>query len=1054
MITFDFISMVISTADIQIQKGLTPGSLLIGFVLGCAAGCVVYWIQLKKNKKAQNPSDSTLDPLSCTNPLKTRTDSFPAARVKLEKRESGWFFTLISKGSDQMGPIWDSLQSMNEPNPLNRVFEDSETGVLTDVLDTAIKLNLPVNYECRLRTGLPEPYWVALLLSLDIEARKPVMHGIVISIMDRRILEQELYEEKLFAEQMLEFSGVVFSVRNKETKLIRTNKAFIEIGGYTPEEIYFSDGDQRLIGESYDFVMNQFKRVLRGEYPLVSENSWYCKDGTERTLRWTNTGLGDSEGQVNHIISVGVDITDLRLLESRLEEKIEEFRAMFENSLVGIALVKNDHIINANQICAELLGYSTAEIMGLNMKALFEDQAAYDKFSEEMVPRMTWGLRHFDYSFRKKGGKVGEFRISASPYKGGSSESGIIIVLDDVSEIKMVERALLRSETRFRTIFDKMASGLALITEDGYFDEVNDSWCRITGYSREEARRLRVLDITYEEDLTVSRETMDAFLADTLDIERMEKRYIRKDGSLLWVDLTASKIDARGDFGEITLVSIINDVTERKAIEEKLIEMNQSLEVEKNRVQVLADHRMAVIELFDTFRNSQSIEDIQAILKNNLSRFVKYRDLLVALRVSRSNPGYVVKDLLDETEDDDTLELIRSGKGVIGSVIRSRKIYLSNDVKKDPVFIPHHPEVRSYLAIPIIYKDFIWGVISLDHFEANHFTDQDVEILRMVGTLIAMQMEEMTAKLALHQESDRLRLLHDLVQEMAQARSNEDIIKKICSAELFSSVHIYTAGTAGELNPCRCLLCEEQGASIPVEAHSMDGRGQIFWESSGTSAFYNLALEISYNLESLGVLRVCNDVPFTYPEIELASILAEQTGVFWELNKLIMQREQEAMVDPLTAVWNRRYMIARLEQEDERIFRYGGTACVAIMDMGDFKLINDQYGHVKGDEVLFGAARLIEKNIRKTDYVGRYGGDEFIVFFPNTEHQEAERLVEKIGTGISHLLIEGINRKIEIDCGVAVVPGDDSSLLGAVRTADERMYLNKRERKRNSLSAR
>lgn len=1027
------------------------GVLAAVFVAGCILGQFVSKSDLLKQKSRQVPKGDALDALDPM--LKEHqyvTDNFPGTLVQLKRGESGWCFHQISKTRVPENSCWKTLDASAGPVPLVDVLEDSEAGVLSDVLDTAVELHLPVNYECKMKTGSSEQLWVALILSEGIHEDSGTLNGIVLSIMDRRILEQELDEEKLFAEQVLEHSGVIFSVRDKEAKLIRTNKAFVEIGGYTPEEIYFSEGDRRLIGESYDFVLGQFRKVLKGDYPLIAENNWYCKDGSKRVLRWTNTGLRNSEGIVNYIISVGVDITDLRLLEDQLKDKVHEFGALFDNSLVGIALVRHQRIVKANQICAGILGYQQNEIQDLDMAKLFPDTRVYQQFLEEMNPRILLGLRHFDYSFRKKDGKLGEFRISASPINTASIEDGIILVLDDISEIKMVERALLRSETRFRTIFDKMASGLALINENGYFEEVNDSWCRITGYTREEARRLSVLDITHQQDLQLSSSAMNRFINDTSDMERMEKRYIRKDGTLLWVDLTASKMKAEGTADEITLVSIINDITDRKAIEAQLKEMNDRLSVEKSRAQVLADHRMAVIELFDTFRKSQSIEDLQGILKNTLPQFVKYRDLMIALRISRTNPGYVIKDLLGETSEDVVASMLKDGRGIIGSVIRSKQIYVSNDVLNDETFIPHHPDVRSYLALPIVYKDFLWGVIGLDHFQKDHFNEQDIQILTMVGTLIAMQMEEMTAKSALQQEASRLRALHELVQEMAQARDNLEIIKHICAGELYPAVHIYTVAPSGELQPCLCSDCQAAGKPVPEVITRMDPDQCIQWEAEGEKLRFNHGQPIIYGGELLGVLQICSELPFSSQEIELASILTEQTAVFWELNKLIAHRELEAMVDPLTGVWNRRYMIARLEQEDGRLKRYGGTACVTIMDLGDFKWINDHYGHVKGDEVLTAAAQLIENSIRKTDFVGRYGGDEFILFLPNTDEIEAEAICSKIRDGIKAMEVEGVHREVEIDYGVAVVPGDDTSLMGAIRAADERMYMNKRRRKRDT----
>ncbi len=975
----------------------------------------------------------------------------PGVVVRFEKSGNDWLVAVLSGGSTDAAYRLEVFLPEGKRFRLNQVFQDSEARVIADVLENAYKLKISVNHECRLRKDSAEGEWVSILASPSGSGKRPVLNGVVFSIMDRRILERELFEEKQFAEQMLESSGVVISVCDRNGKLFRANRAFFDIGGYTPDEIYFSEADRSLLGESYEPVMRLFKDVLDGNAPIVAENPWYCKDGSSRIMRWTNTALRNSEGELAYVMSVGTDITDLRALEEQLKNKVDEFSTLFENSLVGMALIVNGRIAKANQVCAEMLGYTSEEISNLSVDGLFSDKNAFNGFMTEVFPRIYRGLRHFDYSFRKKDGKYGEFRISASPLVGDAETNQIIIVLDEVSEIKMVERALLRSETRFRTIVDKMASGLALINEAGFFEEVNDSWCRITGYSREEALSLSVLDITQNEDVFVSRNIMRSLLADTEEMKRMEKRYIRKDGTTIWVDLTASKIDERASYGKTTLLSIINDISERKAIEEELKSMNSRLEAESVNVQIMADQRMAVFKLFDTFRESKSIEDLIDILKHNLPKLVEYHDLVIALRVSRTDPDYVIRDIYNETPEEEIRRLLKDGGGIIGSVLRSRTLYLSKDVSQDPYFVNHNSSVRSYLALPILYKDFLWGVIGLDNFSENYFTDQDVEILTMVGTMIAMQMEEMTTKLALYQESHRLKILHEMVQEMAKARDNEDIIRQICSGRLFNEVHVHRVSTEGIIQPCVCWECVKNGATVPEPLESAEDGKPVFWENSDSPGRNNMGIAIRYNETCLGMLRLTSELDFSDSDIELGSILAEQAGVFLELNNLIVQREREAMIDPLTGVWNRRYMFERLEQEDERLTRYGGVACVAILDMGDFKLINDTYGHVKGDEILIASARVIENSIRRTDFVGRYGGDEFILFLPNTDLNEADKIYEKIRKNIAGVTIEGIRHTIDVDGGVAVVPGDDVTLLGAIRAADEKMYFNKRERKRQSL---
>lgn len=1026
------------------QNQLPVWGVLTVLVLAIAVISAVAWTVVQNTPRGNAADESAFASGDAERQVGSLLRFFPGALVHVEKKDQ-WMIMVLG-GQIGHSSECEGLTVSNRWVPLERVFIKNDADILSKIMDTSLRLDIPIEYECRIISGNSEEYWVCVTIASDPASHGTVGDGVIISANERRLLDKERESEKQLSDKMLDFAGAVMSVRDTNMKLVRTNQTFLDISGYSAEELYFAEGDHALLGNSWSAIKAIFEKVLKGGAPVISENPWYCKDGSVRHIRWRNSGLHDDDGRISHIVSIGVDLTDMRILQNQLRNSVDEFTALFENSMVGIAMIKNGRVVKANNTCSLLLDYTAEEMTDFDIQRLFDNNREYENFSEYVFPKSLCGVKHFDYQFKKKSGKRGDFRISVSPISDANLEEGYIIVLDDVSEIKIVERALKKSEKRFRTIFDRMAAGLALINEDGRFKEVNDSWCRITGYSREEAYGLSVIDVTYHEDVDFSVRAMQKFLTDVQEIERMEKRYIRKDGSVMWVDLTASRIDERAESGEMTLVSIINDITDRKQMEEALKEANVTLSTERDRVQLLAEHRMAVIEMFETFRNSNSIEDMLKILKNSLPRFVKYRDLVAGIRISRENPGYHLWDMLDECSHDNLLSLIDEGKGIIGRVALTKQMYLCNDVSKDPYFDNHNDSTRSYLALPILYKDFLWGVIGMDHFDVDHFNDHDVEIVTMVCTLIAMQMEEMTAKSALQDESVRLRKLHGLVKEMALVRSNTIIAQKIVNSDIFSEAHVYMAHQYEGFGKCSCPKCKERYASKEVFAAMASD--MMLWEESNSDHPYNMALAIRYYDSRLGVLRLCSRNRFTEQEIDVAGILAEQTGVFIELNNLMARRELEAMIDPLTGAWNRRYIIDRINQEDSRISRYGGVACIAILDMGDFKKINDMYGHLAGDEVLVKAAEQIASSLRKTDYVGRFGGDEFIVFLPNTELKEAEMLFSRIEIAIKEIRISGVDRVIEVDTGVAMVPMDDASLMGAINIADERMYSRKRQRKR------
>jgi diguanylate cyclase (GGDEF)-like protein len=116
------------------------------------------------------------------------------------------------------------------------------------------------------------------------------------------------------------------------------------------------------------------------------------------------------------------------------------------------------------------------------------------------------------------------------------------------------------------------------------------------------------------------------------------------------------------------------------------------------------------------------------------------------------------------------------------------------------------------------------------------------------------------------------------------------------------------------------------------------------------------------------------------------------------MDNLRLNREikRQSILDPLTQVYNRHYFIGRLRAEAERARRYGRTASVIFVDVDHFKQINDEHGHLQGDQVLRDLSRLFEENLREVDVVCRFGGDEFVILLPETDLEMACRTATKL----------------------------------------------------------
>ena len=111
---------------------------------------------------------------------------------------------------------------------------------------------------------------------------------------------------------------------------------------------------------------------------------------------------------------------------------------------------------------------------------------------------------------------------------------------------------------------------------------------------------------------------------------------------------------------------------------------------------------------------------------------------------------------------------------------------------------------------------------------------------------------------------------------------------------------------------------------------------------------------------------------------------------------LIEKLDLSSHTDYLTGLWNRRYFYLRLSEEQARSVRKKTPHCVAMIDVDDFKAMNDMYGHVVGDALLSDLAVVLKKNTRGTDIVVRWGGDEFAILFPETTLGEAFEIMERI----------------------------------------------------------
>lgn len=168
---------------------------------------------------------------------------------------------------------------------------------------------------------------------------------------------------------------------------------------------------------------------------------------------------------------------------------------------------------------------------------------------------------------------------------------------------------------------------------------------------------------------------------------------------------------------------------------------------------------------------------------------------------------------------------------------------------------------------------------------------------------------------------------------------------------------------------------------------------------------------------------------------------------FNELQKACANLQKLVNTDTLTGVGNRRALMAFGEKEFYRAQRYGYSFSILIIDVDRFKQINDSYGHSVGDRVLMEMSTVISRSLRKVDFFGRFGGEEFLAFLPETKEKQAIRAAQRLCKKIASMAIavDDLVVPITISVGVAAYNASDRALDVILKRADDALYQAKEQ---------
>jgi len=467
--------------------------------------------------------------------------------------------------------------------------------------------------------------------------------------------------------------------------------------------------------------------------------------------------------------------------------------------------------------------------------------------------------------------------------------------------------------------------------------------------------------------------------------------------------------------------------------------------------------------LYDASQAVLSTFDLDEVLRRILTIARDYFHLTnVAIFLMDKERQELYPRALEGWGAEDCKTRIGIGQGLIGTAAAEKRPIYAPDVRKDLRYMASGDATRSEVAIPLMVREEVVGVLDCQSTNVDHFKSETIDLLTLFSTQASMALQNAHLYSLERRRAKQLEVINEIARQTTAVLDQAELLEKVCSliqqSFMIGQVSILlreeddlvlrasrgaltTSTPVGGRLPIASELCGRslaEGTTI-IESH-VDAGSSLSHETRSC-----MAIPLVSFGQTLGllVMESVEEGRFQMSDGESLEAVADICATAIQNAHYVERVKQLAYLDGLTGIFNRRFFEMRILEEIDRARRFPTGMAVLMVDIDQFKRLNDEFGHLLGDEVLRQVSSILSQQLRKIDVVCRYGGEEFAIVLSQTNPQHALAVAEKLRRLVANWQFPGVARPVTISAGVATFPTHGTTRDELVKAADAGLYAAK-----------